>query len=296
MQLRKPRKFGRIASLGLIVAVAAWIVGRIWSSGPPAPVTNPGNATAATGAADDVDAETPPLEKALDLARDALRTLGEIDDYTCTFVKRERVDGRLLDEEKLALKLRHRPLSVYMRFIEPPWSAGKEAIYAEGKNDGKLLGHTTGLTGKLTGTLPLDPKGFLAMRGSRDAITGAGMKSLVEKLIELGETPGLLDGCTVGFDEQATVDERPCTCIEISMPKPKSRSKRKRKTDSTLAIAKIFVDHEWNVPVRFETHEWPDDREAEPQLVEQYTYLQLKFNQGLTDFDFDKTNPEYSFP
>jgi len=195
------------------------------------------------------------------------------------------------------MKLRHRPFSVYMRFIEPPSSAGQEAIYVEGKNEGKLLGHTTGLTGRLTGTVALDPKGFLAMRDNRYAITDAGMKNLVEKLIKLGETPGLLDGCSVGFDEEATVDERPCTCVEISVPRPpKPKSKRRRKGAFMLATARIFLDREWNAPVRFETYDWPDDGKGEPHLVEQYTYMQLKFDQGLTDADFDKTNPEYAFP
>jgi len=285
----------RIAALVLIVAVSAWIASQVWSSGPPAPATNPGNATSKTDSGEE-NAETTPLEKALDLARDALRTLDKIDDYTCTFVKRERVDGTLLDQETLSMKLRHRPFSVYMRFVEPPSSAGQEAIYVKGKNDGKLLGHTTGLAGKLAGTVALDPKGFLAMRGNRYAITDAGMKNLVEKLIKLGETPGLLDGCTVGFDEDATVDERPCTCVEISVPRPKSKPKRRRKEASMLATARIFLDHEWNAPVRFETYEWPDDGKGEPHLVEQYTYMNLKFDQDLTDADFDEKNPDYSFP
>jgi hypothetical protein len=59
-----------------------------------------------------------------------------------------------------------------------------------------------------------------------------------------------------------------------------------------LAIARIFLDHEWDVPVRFETYEWPDDLQGKPRLVEQYTYLELKFDVGLTDFDFDPTNPD----
>ncbi|HUY35074.1 MAG TPA: DUF1571 domain-containing protein [Pirellulales bacterium] len=292
MRFPKLRTPARIAALALIVAVSAWVARPLWLSGPAAPPTNPGNATADAG--QDVGIETPPLEKALDFARDSLRTLDTIDDYTCIFVKRERVAGKLLDQEELAMKLRQRPFSVYFRFIEPPSSAGQEAIYVEGQNDGKLLGHTTGLMGKLTGTVALDPKGLLATRGNRYGITDSGMRSLLEKLIALGETPGLLDGCAVGFDEQATVDERPCTCVEISMPRPKP--KRKPKDAFMLATARIFLDHEWNVPVRFETHEWPDDGQGGPRLSEQYTYLRIKFNQGLTDFDFDKTNPEYAFP
>jgi hypothetical protein len=294
-RLRKPVRF---AALGLMAVVLAWIAGkRFWPDGPPAPATNPGNARAVMAAdAHEVDgSQTATLENALDLARNALATLETIDDYTCTFIKRERVDGKLLDQEKLAMKLRHQPFSARMRFIEPESAAGQQAIYVEGQNGGKLLGHTTGLAGKVMGWVPLDPKGYLAMRGNRYAITDSGMKNLVQKLITLGETPGLLDGCTVEFDDEATVDERRCICVEISMPKPKTRPKRKNKIDFTLASARIFVDREWGVPVRFETHEWPDGN-SEPRLVEQYTYLDLEFNQGLTDVDFDPTNPAYASP
>jgi hypothetical protein len=62
-----------------------------------------------------------------------------------------------------------------------------------------------------------------------------------------------------------------------------------------LATARIWLDREWNVPVRFESWEWPEAAGAEPVLLEQYSYLQLKFDQGLTDRDFDPANPDYDF-
>ena len=32
-----------------------------------------------------------------------------------------------------------------------------------------------------------------------------------------------------------------------------------------------------------------------PELIEEYTYLNLKINNGFTDADFDTKNPNYSF-
>jgi hypothetical protein len=280
----------QVAGVLVLLALAAWFAMHRGEEEPPVPAAEAVNETA-----DAADRSPSPLETALDLARGALKMLETVDDYKCTFVKRERVDGKLLDQQKLAMKVRHKPFSVQMRFIEPADMAGQEAIYVEGKNDGNLMGHATGLAGKL-GWISLNPQGFLAMRDNRYAITDAGMKNLVKKLIDLGEKPGLLDGCSVAFDEEATVDERPCTRVEISMPRPKKKPKRKNKTDFTLAIARIFLDHEHNVPVRFETYEWPDDVEAKPRVVEQYTYQKIEFNVGLIDFDFDPANPEYKAP
>lgn len=230
------------------------------------------------------------LKQALNRAREALARLDDIRDYTYTFLKREWVGGELSAEQKLSMKIRHEPFSVYTRFLSPDSQAGQEALYVEGRNDNKLLGHPTGLQHTIVGTVALDPKGFFAMLGSRYPITDAGMKNLLLKLIQLGETKGLLDDATVEFrkgDEDAMVDGRPTTLLEIRCPAAKPNFK--------LAVARVFIDDAWNLPVKFEAYEWPDEPGRDPTLVEQYTYLDLKLNPGLTDLDFDVSNPEYEF-
>src|SRR5688500_15330004 len=53
-----------------------------------------------------------PLEPALDRAYKAVKHIeAEIKDYTCTLVKRERVDGKLTDQEFVFAKIRNNPLS-----------------------------------------------------------------------------------------------------------------------------------------------------------------------------------------
>lgn len=228
-----------------------------------------------------------PLDKALSLAKNSLESLDEIKDYTCIFVKQERVDGQLLDEERLEMKVRHQPFSVYMRFIQPDDLAGQEAIYVDGGNDGKLVAHANGLKGKVVGTISLDPTGFLAMRNNRYPITNAGMKNLVTLLVQLGQRKELLKDCRVEFIDDGKIGERSCLLIEIDNPRPVG--------DFRLAKAKIWLDREWNVPLGFESWEWPK-RGKEPVLAERYQYLQVKFDQGLDDLDFDPANPEYAFP
>ncbi|MEX0714623.1 MAG: DUF1571 domain-containing protein [Pirellulales bacterium] len=229
-----------------------------------------------------------PLDKAMEMAKSSLESIAEIEDYSCTFVKRERVGDELLDQQRLTMKVRHEPFSVYMRFIEPESLAGREAIYVEGRNDGKLLAHATGLRGKILGRMALEPTGFFAMIGNRHPITTAGMKRLLGKLIELGERMDALEECRVQFVEGVEVDKRPCTLVKITHPRVEGEFR--------LAIARIYLDREWNLPVRFETYDWPDDGSGKPILVEQYTYLDLKFNQDLSDSDFDPGNAQYEFP
>ncbi|HVX59757.1 MAG TPA: DUF1571 domain-containing protein [Pirellulales bacterium] len=228
------------------------------------------------------------IDDALQGARSSLKSLEKIKDYTCTFVKRERVGGELLEQERLKMKVRHQPFSVYFRFVEPPSLAGQEAIYVEGQNDGKLIGHPNGIKNQIIGAVSLDPTGYLAMRNNRYPITNAGMKNLVSLLVELGDQPDLLKDCRVEFIDGQRVDGRPCRCIEIRNPR--------RQENLTLAQASIWVDKEWNVPVRFEAWEWPKKAGKKPLLVEQYEYLDLKFDQGLTARDFDPENPSYDYP
>lgn len=226
------------------------------------------------------------LDEALAIAKRSLAALEKVDDYTCVFSKRERVGDELLPEERDKLKIRHRPFSVYMRVIEPTSSAGQEVIYVEGRNDGNLIAHTTGFGGSVIGRLSLDPNGYLAKRGNRYTIKDVGLANLVKKLIDLGSKKDLFRESTTKI-EKTEFSDRPCTLVEISSPKPVGTF--------TLAIARIVLDDEWNVPVHFESHEWPPGG-SQPVLNETYSYYELKLNVGLTDRDFDPDNPEYSFP
>ena len=78
----------------------------------------------------------------------------------------------------MSMKARTRPRSVYLKFRQP--AAGREAIYVEGRNDGKVLAHDVGLGRLIAGTLHLDPDGSRAMEDCRHPITEAGIGPLLE--------------------------------------------------------------------------------------------------------------------
>ena len=60
-------------------------------------------------------------------------------------------------------------------------------------------------------------------------------------------------------------------------------------------LARIYVDDELNLPIRYESFDWPAKAGGEPQLLEEYTYQNMKVNNGFTDTDFSVTNPKYGF-
>ncbi len=223
-----------------------------------------------------------PLMPALRWAKAGLRDIENVKDYSATMVKRERIDGKLNDPEWVFVKIRNKPFSVYMYFLKPAEVKGQEVMFS----DGKMWGHGTGIR-KVFGTLPLDPTGPIAMKGNRYPITEIGLLNLVRRLIEVGDKDTKYGECEVKFFPEAKINDRVCTCVQIIHPVPRR--------NFLYHVARIFVDDEMNLPVRFEAYDWPEKEGGAPELIEEYTYLNLKLNNGFTDADFDIHNPNYGF-
>ena len=51
-----------------------------------------------------------------------------------------------------------------------------------------------------------------------------------------------------------------------------------------------------NLPIRYAAYSWPVAGDDEPVLEEEYTYMNLKLNVGLSERDFDPDNDDYQFP
>jgi hypothetical protein len=228
-----------------------------------------------------------PLEPVLRMARDGLtRVDRDIVDYTCTLVKRERIGGKLGDYEYMYTKVRHKPFSVYMYFLGPDAVKGREVIFVAGQNNGKLIAHESGVRG-LIGRVHLDPGSALAMKGQLYPITEVGIRTLTQRLIEVGEHDKQFGECEVQYFQGAKVQDRVCTCLQVVHPVPRREFR--------FHLARVYIDDELQLPIRYEAYEWPQQRDGRPVLQEEYTYTKLKVNVGLTDADFDPDNPNYKF-
>ena len=219
-------------------------------------------------------------------ATTGLHAIEQMPGYTARVVKRERIGGKVGDHEFMYVKVRHRPFSVYMYFLGPAKVKGQEAIYIDGANDGKMWAHGTGIRG-LVGKVELKPTSPLAMNGQRYPITELGVQNLVRRLLEVGEKDTKYGECDVSFIEGIKINERSCTCIQVVHPVPRR--------NFLFHIARIYVDDEMNIPIRYEAHDWPKDKDGKPQLIEEYTYLDFTPNDKLSDADFDHRNPNYNF-
>ncbi len=239
-----------------------------------------------------------PLDRALDIARRGLANCrSNVDDYTAILVKRERIGGTLGGHEFMYAKVRNRkvsggkvvqPLSVYLQFLKPTSVKGRECIYVEGKNDGKVIAHEGGFKGKFLPTVTIPPDGALAMRGQRYPLTEIGVENLMLKLIERGETARQFADVQCDFRKNARVKDRTCTVLQVTQPT--------KRPGLEFYRADVFIDDTLNLPIRYVAYDWPTNSNEESlDVLEEYTYLNLKVNVGLTDDDFDPNNEDYNF-
>ncbi|MEM7477587.1 MAG: DUF1571 domain-containing protein [Planctomycetota bacterium] len=237
------------------------------------------------------------LDPALKLAQASLNNIrSRIHDYTAVVAKRERVNGVVGEIQYMGAKIRNRkvqngqiavPFSVYLTFLGPDSVKGREVIYVENQNSGNLVAHEGGMKGRFLPTVNLDPNGMLAMKGQRYPITDMGIENLVVKLIEKGERDKKNGPCQVEFRRGASVAKRDCTVLTVK------HSVKKACYD--FCEAQIFIDNELNIPIRYCAFDWPKTPGGEKQLLEEYTYMNIKPNVGLTDMDFNQENPKYRF-
>ncbi|QDV73281.1 DUF1571 domain-containing protein [Botrimarina mediterranea] len=223
-----------------------------------------------------------PLMPCLRLAKGALVDMDQrIQDYSATFTKVERLDGQLGDPQKMEIRVRHQPFSVYTRFITP--NPGQEALYVENQNDGKLVALGSGWKRRF-GKVNLPVDGMMAMNGQRYPITKAGIRNLTAELVMIAEQDVKYAECEVSYGK-ATIDGRDVTMIRAIHPTPRKNFRYHK--------AEIFIDNELRIPVAYQAFSWPAVQGGEPILEEKYIYTNIKLNNGFTDKDFSPENPEY---
>jgi len=257
----------------------------------PGLLPNGGSAEGNVGAPDAVADTSPgqhPLEPALALAARGLANIkANIQDYSCTVVKRERISGELKPHEYMFAKVRHEPFSVYLYFLAPDSVKGQEVIFVDGHNDGNMLAHAGSGVRAMVGTVSLKPQSMLAMQGNRYPITELGVENLAKRLVEVAEHDKQFGECEVNFYPEAKVNGRICTCVQVVHPVPRRNFR--------FHLARVYIDDELLIPIRYEAYDWPAEQGGQPVLMEEYTYMNVKVNNGFTDADFDPANTAYKF-
>jgi hypothetical protein len=128
----QPVAFVALLVVCLMFAPSRRLIGDVQISGQPSPLT--------------VVPKEAPRKPFTDLCRDdpvgalaaSLAKYEGVEGYTCTFIKRERIDGKLKDVETIACDFQESPYAVLMR-----WKGGvgraEAMMYAAGAHDDQLL-------------------------------------------------------------------------------------------------------------------------------------------------------------
>lgn len=231
------------------------------------------------------------LEK-VRLIEKGLEFLEKTPDYTAQFVKQELVNGELLDEQEMEMKIRHSPFSIYLKWTTG--EVGREVLYVHGENEGRMTAHGGGWKARLP-AVALDPHSSLAMAESRYPVMKAGLYELAKLMLSVHQDDlkhKKYSRCE-RLPEQM-FDGRPCHAFLIEY-KDSKVSEQYRKSIS-------LIDKEWSIPVYTRNFGWlngdaPNDPEQldAASLIEFYSYANVKFRPNLVAIDFDHKNEEYRF-
>jgi hypothetical protein len=215
-----------------------------------------------------------------------------VKDYSAQLDKQELVRGELLDEQSMLIKCRQKPFSVYLQWTEG--DVGREVIYIDGKNQGKMVAHDGGWKIRIP-AFNLSPDGILAMRDARYPVTDAGFAFLIDRMLEVHATDLLTSNfSSCQLDSNQEFDGRPgLTFTTLYKSIADSPIYRKSLT---------FIDREWNIPLHSEHFEWPakDTHSTEAELdhdtlIERYSFRDISINPDFSDGVFDRSNQDYHF-
>ena len=207
--------------------------------------------------------------------------------YTATLRRQERLDGELWPEQVQAIKVRHRPFSVYMRYEAP--MPGREVVYVEGRNDNKLIAHNNDWTRRLIPRLVLEPTHPIAMARDRHPITEMGIAHALRTLIHFARMDLSDPEATTILDRTSDDDGRTWLRSRHALERPQA--------GRPFARVEVLYDPETLLPLRIAGYDWPDpgDDPTCLPLAERYAYDDLELDVDLADPHFDPANPEYDF-
>jgi hypothetical protein len=199
-------------------------------------------------------------------------------DYTCTFTRQERINGTLSVEQVGEMKVRLSPVGVYVRFARPEGIAGMEIAYSGAKKDGKVRYRPAGIAGrKGFQVLATDDQKFLA--DNRHPVTEWGMGPIIELISTATAREKTLNNPVEVFTADYQFANRNVTKYEIQTRRPHAFR--------YAAKMLVYVDKETKLPVRFEAYDDPKAGTTVGELLEAYSFTDLKFNNGLGENSFD---------
>jgi hypothetical protein len=220
-----------------------------------------------------------PLDYPLRLITESRKRYQQVRDYTCTMIKQERVNGQLQPENVMTLSVRTQPFSVNILWHAPKQFVKQEVCYVAGRNQGKMRAHSAGILGAV-GFVTVDVNDPRATQYSRHNITEAGIGNLIEQHARYWEKERQINKTQVRLGEYE-YNKRRCIRIETI------HTARDASFYSYRGV--LYLDKETLMPVRSESYDWPRQGGTPGgELLEVFSYVDMRFNVGLDDRMFNK--------
>jgi hypothetical protein len=225
----------------------------------------------------------PDLDRAIELAKSARDSAAKLGSYTVQLHKREWIGRRLLSQS-MELKFRRIPYSVYLRYIEP--NAGREVLFVQGENGGKLLVHEGGFR-SIAGTFQFDPNAREVMAENHYPVTELGIEKLAAAIVAQWELEAKIGDTAVSIRENVKFAGMNCLMITTQHSKPHKQFRFKKTC--------LYIDQNTDLPVAVQQYAFPSAANAEAPLYEEYVYTNLNKAVQLQAADFDRRNRQYRF-
>ena len=253
----------------------------------PIPTTGPGEVkpatTGSTPTPDKMVVEvqfTQSTSKGLDFLvstlADSKKTLARHRDYVAHMIRQERVGGTLLAEQTCELRYRNDPMSVSVKVVEPKAQRGAEMIYVHGSKDNFVRVRAAGISSPWLRLAMNDPK---LLTGTRHTLENTGLMSVLNRVDKILTTENKARNPVQVTSAEYKFADRDCWRFEIVCDRPHQL----RYAHRTV----LFVEKESKMPVRWEAYDSPKSGESKGELLECYSFLNVKFNVGLGDSSFE---------
>ncbi|MFQ3652624.1 MAG: DUF1571 domain-containing protein, partial [Gemmataceae bacterium] len=155
----------------------------------------------------------------------------------------------------------------------------QEVCYVTGKNDGKMRVKPAGLLGAV-GFVSVALDDARVRKTSRHSVAQAGIGNVIEMASKgwpLEKEWGLTEVKIGTF----VFAKRKCTRVEMIHPTPAEGKFLHHKNV-------VYFDQENGLPIRVENYDWPSASDQEPELLEVFSYVNLKINTGVPEHTFDR--------
>ncbi|MDP8262601.1 MAG: DUF1571 domain-containing protein [Candidatus Ancaeobacter aquaticus] len=225
-----------------------------------------------------------PCEQIEVIIQDAHQAYNAVDDYTATLLRTECIKNRLRSKETIELKFA-KPDSVYLKWLTSPnpglLNQHTEIIYPVGKNKDKVIAHLGGLINFITPTITVTPDDSSLMKDNRHPVTHTGIGFFLNLFRD--EYKKALQDSTFTQKYYGTVRLMGTHAHKIEFIMP---DKNKGYYCHRL---ELYFDVQNKLPIRIIAYNWKN------QLIERYSFFNLKLNVGLNKEDFNPWKKEYNF-